>query len=258
MRLALAALLMLAAHTWGNALRDPENPTLCEGTYSQAKDMTAGESGFSPVDRWRMNELPDGNYSIDIQRRPLSEPFRTDERHIFSRAMEPLSADINLHLGAKVHCDYSSQEIACTLSGPNADPISSRLSQPKPYVFSPIILPLADGPWLGQMIIVQAKRIVGHKTKVALLTMLSSNDDDREDHAGLKLEDAATVEYVGMETIEIVGQRVNALKFRMRDSDNADLGDSTILWMSKSGFLLQLSSDQKVFTKLSSYRGPAL
>jgi hypothetical protein len=203
-----------------------------------------------------MYTMPDGNYLVEVQRIPLSEPFRVDERHLFTKTMEPLSADIALNLGAKIHCDYQSSEIACTIGGPDGTSISSQLPQLKPYVFAPASLPLADTPWFGQMVAVQANRTAGSITNVPLITML--NDENGKDEDKLTVEESGSIESLGFETISLLNQRVTALKFRMRDSAATDPGNSDYLWMSNSGLLLQVTSGNQVVTTLSSYEGPQL
>ena len=203
-----------------------------------------------------MNKTLDGNYITEVQRLPLSEPFRVDERHILTKTMEPLSADIALQRGSKIHCDFLSKEIVCKLEGPDGTaPISSQLPQLKPYAFSPTFQAvLADTPWFDQMVAVQANRIVGSITTMPLITML----DGENDEVKLTAQEPATIESVGSETIELLNQRVSALKFRINDSAASDSEDTNYLWMSKSGLLLQVTSGNAVITKLSSYQGPQL
>ena len=203
-----------------------------------------------------MYTMADGDYIVEVQRLPLSEPFRVDERHVFTKTMEPLSADIALHLGAKIHCDYQSSEISCTIAGPDGASISSRLPQLKPYVFAPTSLPLADTPWLDQMVTVQANRIAGRTTTIPLITML--NDENGKDEDRLRVQDSVPIESLGSETIDLLNQRVSALKFRIRDSVASDSEDSDYLWMSNSGLLLQVTSGNQAITKLTSYEGPQL
>ncbi len=203
-----------------------------------------------------MCKMPDGNYLVEVQRLPLSEPFRVDERHLFTNTMEPLSADITLNLGAKIHCDYQSSEIACTIGGPDGTSISSQLPQLKPYVFAPAILPLGDTPWFGQMVAIQANRTAGSITTMPLITML--NDENGKDEDKLTVQESESIEFLRFETIDLLNQRVSALKFRMRDSVSTDPGDSDYFWMSNSGLLLQVTSGNQVVTALSSYEGPHL
>ena len=203
-----------------------------------------------------MYTMADGDYIVEVQRLPLSEPFRVDERHVFTKTMEPLSADIALHLGAKIHCDYQSSEIACTIGGPDGTSISSRLPQMKPYIFAPAILPLADTSWLDQTMAVQANRIAGSITTMPLITML--NDENGKDEDQLTVQDSVHIESLGSETIDLLNQRVSALKFRIRDSVASDSEDSDYLWMSNSGLLLQVTSGNQAITKLTSNEGPQL
>src|SRR5580700_4974177 len=134
MRPALAAVLLLSAYTL-TGTRNQITP-VCQGEYSKIKPDANGRTHSFTQDRWRMYAMPDGNYGVEVQRLPLSEPFRMDERHIFTKAMEPLSADIALQGGARIHCDYQLREIACNIGGPDGTSISSRLPQRKPYVFA--------------------------------------------------------------------------------------------------------------------------
>jgi len=110
MRPALAVLLLSAYTLTGT--RNQITP-VCQGEYSKIKPDANGRTHSFTQDRWRMYAMPDGNYGVEVQRLPLSEPFRVDERHIFTKAMEPLSADIAIQGGARIHCDYQLREIAC-------------------------------------------------------------------------------------------------------------------------------------------------
>jgi hypothetical protein len=256
MRPVLAVLLFLSTYTFVRPRNQEQVTAVCMGEYSQIKPGSNGTTRSSPQDRWRMYSMPEGNYIVEVQRLPLSEPFRVDERHRFSKAMEPLSADIALHLGAKIHCDYQSSEIACTIAGPDGTSISSRLRQLKPYVFAPASLPLADTPWLAQMVAVQANSTADSITTMPLITML--NDENGKDEDKLTVQDSVHIESLGFETIDLLNQRVSALKLRMRDSVATHSEDSEYLWMSNSGLLLQITSGNQVVTTLSSYQGPQL
>jgi hypothetical protein len=258
MRLALAAVLLLATHTLARTRNREQVTPVCQGEYSQIKPVANGTTKSSPLDRWRMYAMPDGNYNLEVQRLPLSEPFRVDERHIFTKTMEPLSADLVLPRGAKIHCDYELREIACNLDGLDGTSArSSRLPQLKPYAFAPAYqVVLTDIAWFDQMVVVQANRTAGGTTSVPLVTIL--NNEKNNDEVKLTAQRPAPIESLGSETIDILNQRVSALRFRMRDSTASGSEDSTYLWMSKSGLLLQVTSDKTVITKLSSYQGPAL
>src|ERR1700690_1468296 len=106
------------------------------------------------------------------------------------------------------------------------------------------------------MVVVQANRIVGSTTAMPLITLL--NDKNGKDEDQLTVNDSTPIESLGSETIDLLNQRVSALKFRMKDSAESDPGDPRDIWMSKSGLLLQVSSGNMVITRLSSYQGPQL
>ena len=137
MRLVISIVVSVAVCA---GAQSPElRPTIvCQGEYSDFKTGSDGNAVVSVQDRWRMERTADNSYIVEIQRAPLSEPFRVDETHSFSRSMVPSSAEISLHLGASVHCDYLPQGIDCALKGPSGEPgPSSRLAQSKPYLFVP-------------------------------------------------------------------------------------------------------------------------
>jgi hypothetical protein len=256
MRPVLLTAVLLATYSLTQNQNQDQAALVCKGEYSEIKPGANGTTRTSLQDRWQMYKMPDGNYAVEVQRLPLSESHRLDERHIFSNTMESLSADIGLHGGAKIHCDYLPNDIACTMSGPDGTSISSRLVQSKPYVFVPAALPLADLAWLGQALGIQANRAPGSVTAIPMITML--HDENGKDEVKLIADEPVTVESLGSETLDLLNQRVSALKFRMKDSAESHSGEPAYFWMSKSGLLLQVTSGQIVVTRLSSYEGPPL
>jgi hypothetical protein len=255
-RLGSLAVLFLATYSVAQSGAQEQATALCTGEYSKIETASNGTTRSRPLDRWRMYAMTDGHYVVEVQRLPLSEPFRVDERRVFTKTMEPTSADIDLHQGAKIHCDYESSEIACTMSGPDGTSISSQLQQQKPYVFAPALLPLADGPWLEQMMAVQANRTAGSVTAIPLITLL--NDDNGKDEDKLSVQDSVQIECLGSETIDLLSQRVPAWKFRMRDPGASGPDHSDYSWTSRSGILLQGTSGNQTTIKLTAYEGPQL
>jgi hypothetical protein len=73
----------------------------------------------------------------------------------------------------------------------------------------------------------------------------------------LKVQGVAPVEYLGRETIEIVGQKILAYKFRLVEPKGPERAQE--VWISESGILLSMTlSDSGAKINLTEYQGPSL
>jgi len=112
-------------------------------------------------------------------------------------------------------------------------------------------------PWAFQALASLTERTPGHKTAIPLISL-----EDGETGSGvrLKLEEVEPVEYLGQETIEVVGQKVRANKFRLVDPKDPDDQDGMReFWVSESGILLSIKfGGDRGKISLTKYHGPSL
>ena len=72
----------------------------------------------------------------------------------------------------------------------------------------------------------------------------------------LKVQGIVQVEYLGRETIEILGKKFLAHKFRLTDPKHPEVAQD--FWASESGILLSMALDSGAKINLTQYQGPPL
>lgn len=233
---------------------------VCQGEYSALEKNSKGDPKTTRLDRWRMDSMPEGSYAVNIE---LERPS-IEEHRLFTKELKPksvvsvLSVPSNgIRVGTQpmtVKCDYGSTELSChtTFDGSSA---AATLGQKPPYSFVPTLEVLTfDLPWAFQAIVSQAERTVGHKTTISLIAL---EDGETPDSMVLKVQEVELVEYRGRETIEILGQKILAYKFRLVDPKNPERAQD--FWMSESGILLSMTLGQGgARINLTEYQGPSL
>jgi hypothetical protein len=99
----------------------------------------------------------------------------------------------------------------------------------------------------------QAERNIGHKTPVSVITM---EDGESENSIRLKIQGTGEAEYLGRETVAVLGQKVPAYKFRFTDPKRPEAAQN--VWASESGILLSMTLGDSTKIDLTEYQGPPL
>lgn len=230
---------------------------MCQGEYSFVNNDGKGNPKAVTIDRWHMDSIGDGSYSVIIE---VLFPIgvKAEERRTLTKDLKPktyvlaVSTKAGDHEGSiKIECDYGMTELSCRTTD-NGSWVSEKLLQKPPYLFWPIedIAPF-DFPWGFQSLASQAERVIGHKTSMPFITL-----DDSEGTTNLKIKGTQEVEYLGQEKVEVAGQRVLASKFRVMDPNSTRVGK---LWLSESGILLSADlGDHGPRIELTQYEGSSL
>jgi hypothetical protein len=89
------------------------------------------------------------------------------------------------------------------------------------------------------------------------MPLITLDDSDAEKDVRLKVQEIEQVEYLGSETISVLGQKLLAHKFRLAAAKNADAQE---FWMSESGILLSMTLGEGGHMRitLTQYEGPPL
>jgi hypothetical protein len=230
---------------------------MCQGEYSFVSNDAKGMRKAVTIDRWHMDSVGDGSYSVIIDVL-FPSGVKAEERRTLTKELKPktyalaVSTKASGHEGSiKIECDYGMTELSCRTTD-NSSSGSEKLRQKTPYLFWPIedIAPF-DFPWGFQSLASQAERVIGHKTSMPFITL-----DDSEGTTNLKIKGTQEVEYLGQEVVEVAGQRVLASKFRVIDSKSTRVGQ---LWLSESGILLSADlGDGGTRIELTQYQGSSL
>jgi hypothetical protein len=215
---------------------------------------------------WRARHVPsrptvqDGSFSIDVELATTIEGLKAEEHHLLTKELKPkhfvsvMSSSVGIdRQSLKIDCDYGITELSCHTTH-NGSLGALKLQQKPPYIFWPTMeVPTFDFPWACQALGSQAERVVGHKTAMPLITL---DDSDAEKDARLKVQEIEQVEYLGRETVNVLGQKLLAHKFRLPDPKNADSAQE--FWVSESGILLSMTISGDMKITLTQYEGPPL
>ncbi|MGA7850554.1 MAG: hypothetical protein WCA13_15720 [Terriglobales bacterium] len=252
---SLAVIMLLASGLL--AQDEAKRHAVCEGEYSALFRDAKGDPKVVRVDHWRMNPMQDGSYSVDVELIPTAptKAVRT-EHHLLTKELKTKTFVSVMSNGVgseiKIECDYGTTELSCCYihDGSSA---AATIRQEPPYVFWPSVeVPTLDLPWAFQAFVSQAVRTVGHKTAVPLVTL---DEGQTRNSISLKVQEIEQVEYLGRETVEILGQKLLAHKFRLVDPET---GAEQEFWVSESGLLLSMKMGEGRVISLTQYQGPSL
>jgi hypothetical protein len=256
MKIKLASLAGVTLLASGFLAQNEATPKLvCQGEYSALGRNSKGDTKTTKVDRWHMDSMQDGSYSVDVE---LERP-KIEEHRFFTKEFKPKSFVSVLSGGGlgkpmTIECDYGATDLGChtTFDGSSA---AATIAQKPPYAFVPTFEALTfDFPWAFQAIVSQAERTIGQKTAIPLIAL---EDGETKNSISLKVQGVAQVEYRGREAIETLGQKILAYKFRLVDPKDPE--HARDLWMSDSGILLSMTIDDSgARINLTEYQGPSL
>ena len=237
-------------------------PVVSKGEYSTLSRNTRGEAKTTRIDRWHMESLQDGSFSVDVELATTIEGLKAEEHHLLTKELKPkrFASVMSSGVGTdgqslKIECDYGITELSCHTTD-NGSSGAAKLLQKPPYIFWPTVeVPTFDFPWAFQALGSQAERVVGHKTAMPLITL---DDSETEKGMRLKVQEIEQVEYLGRETVNVLGQKLLAHKFRLADPKNADATQQ--FWVSESGILLCMTIGEggSMRITLTQYEGPPL
>lgn len=234
-----------------------KSSSVCQGEYSVVGKDAKGNRKVTRIDRWHMDSVGDGSYSVVIE---VLFPIgvKAEERRVLTKELKPKSYVLSVSTKAGdrdaiigIECDYETTELSCRTTD-NGSSLSEKLQVKPPYLFLPIedIAP-QDYAWGFQSVASQAEQVMGHKTSMPFITL-----DESEGPTSLKIKGTDEVEYLGQEKIEVVGHEVLARKFRDVDPKTAHVAQ---LWVSDSGILLSADmGEDGLRIELTQYQGPAL
>ncbi len=261
MKTSLATLIGITLLASGlPAQNEPKPKLVCQGEYSVLGKGSKGDPKTTRLDRWHMDLMQDGSYSVNVE---MERP-RIEEYRLFTKELKPTSVvsvgwvpSDGIRVGSQpmtIEFNYGSTELSChtTFNGSSA---AATLAQRPPYASVPTFEALTfDLPWTFQAVVSQAERTIGHKTAIPLIVL---EDGETKDSISLKVQGVVQVEYRGRETIEILGRKIPAHRFRLVDSKEPERAQD--FWMSESGILLSMTMDDSgTRINLTEYQGPSL
>src|ERR1022692_4550521 len=224
------------------AQNDAKQHVTCEGEYSAMFRDAKGNPKAVKIDSWHMDSMQDGSCSVDVELISPSATMKSlrTERHVLSKQFKPMSFVSVTSIGSgkemesfKIECDFAMADISCRTTH-NSSKAVATVRQTKPYIFWPSVeAPTFDFPWAFEAIASQSERIVGRKTALPLITL---DEGQTKNDIVLKVQEVEQVEYLGKETIEIIGQKIPAYKFRLLDPKSG----AQEFWVSESGVVLSM------------------
>jgi hypothetical protein len=235
----------------------PSEKLVCHGEYSSSGKDYKGVPQTKKLDEWHMYVMPDGSYAVDIDMLVPGGPAKITEHLVFTTDLKPTAFGETAtpppggsDKPVEFHCDYGESVLSCQSSFENVS-ASATLNATMPYTFWPgVDPPVNDVVWAMQALASEAVRSVGHPTEIPLICI----EDERDNRIQLKVQETETVEYLGQENLQVMGQTVDAQKFRIQAAGKTGSMD---IWLSHSGILLQASFFGTRIA-LTAYQGPTL
>jgi hypothetical protein len=157
----LSASLLCAQH-----LANGKSSPVCQGEYSFVSKDAKGNRKVVKADRWHMDSIGDGSYSVTVE---VLFPIgaNAEERRVLTKELKPKSYVLSVSTKAgdndtiiRIECDYGTTELSCRTTD-NGSSLSEKLQVKPPYLFLPIedIAP-QDFAWGFQSVASQAERVM--------------------------------------------------------------------------------------------------
>src|SRR5436190_4844450 len=90
MKNALGSFLGIALLVNGLLAQDKaKQPIVSKGEYSTLTRNTRGEAKTNRIDRWRMESLQDGSFSVDVELATTVEGLKAEEHHLLTKELKP-------------------------------------------------------------------------------------------------------------------------------------------------------------------------